>query len=62
MDQVERQWRDLSHCCADHHHDLHSDVQHAILPDDDQQHRRHGESRQRVESQRSNCFDQCQAG
>ena len=45
MDEVERQRSDLSHCCADHQQDLHSDIQYAILPDDDLRNRWHGQSR-----------------
>jgi hypothetical protein len=57
MDQVERPWRDLAHCRADHQHDLHGDIQDAILPDHDRRDRWQGESPQWVESQRGDCFD-----
>ena len=61
MDELERWRSDFTHCRAYYQHDLHSDFQDAILPDDDSRNRWHGESRQRLEKQRNNCFDYCHA-
>ena len=62
MDKLER-WRSyLTHGCADHQHDLHREFHDAVLPDDGRRHRWYGDSREWVEKQRRNCFDQCGAG
>ena len=43
MDKLDRRRSHLSHCRADDEQDLHRDIQHAILPDDDRRNRWHSE-------------------
>jgi hypothetical protein len=59
MEQVERQRNDLAHYLADREYDLHRNVRHAILPDDEPWKRWHRESRERVEKQWIDCVDYC---
>jgi hypothetical protein len=62
MDKLER-WRNyLAHCRAYYKQHLHGDIHDAILSDDDRPNRWHSKSPERVESQWSSCFDQCQTG
>jgi len=61
MDQVERSWRDLAHCRADHQHDLHGDIQDAILLDHDRGDWWQGEPQEWMEKRRSGRFDYCHA-
>ena len=53
MAEVERQWRDFAHYRAHYYQDLHRDIQHAILPDDDTGDRWQGAARQWMEKKRS---------
>jgi hypothetical protein len=58
MDKLDRRRSDLAHCCSDYEQDVHSDIQDAVLPDDEPRDRWHGASREWVEKQRISCFDQ----
>ena len=62
MDKLERWWSYLSHRCSHHQQDLHSDIQDAILPDDEPWNRWHRAADKWVEEQGSSYFDQCHAG